>query len=249
MAVTFINTFLFFSPSSLSPVAWYDPSDLSTLWQDDGTTPVTTDGQSVYRMDDKSGNGNHYRQATEAARPLYKTGGGLSWLLFDGTDDFLAGPALSALITNSTYEMAVAGRFASVATNNVAGYANPSMFCDADGYAVFAYARSSGLIGADNYDGTDDAVTTAYTVGTDFVWQQRHEGGTLYGRLNAGSDVSTASGNTGSLTNAIRIGIGYAGAYPLNGRFYGAVFKKTVFSTQQRSDIARWLAAKSGVSL
>ena len=50
--------------------AFYDPSDLSTLWQDTaGTSPVTTAGQSVARMDDKSGNGYNLTQATAAARP------------------------------------------------------------------------------------------------------------------------------------------------------------------------------------
>ena len=55
--------------------AWYGPSDLSTLFQDSaGTTPVTTAGQPVGRMLDKSGNGNHATQATAAARPTYQTG-------------------------------------------------------------------------------------------------------------------------------------------------------------------------------
>jgi len=55
--------------------AWYGPSDLSTLFQDSaGTTPVTTAGQPVGLMLDKSGNGNHATQATAAARPTYQTG-------------------------------------------------------------------------------------------------------------------------------------------------------------------------------
>lgn len=50
--------------------AWYDPSDMSTLFQDaEGTTPVTALGQPVGRMLDKSGRGNHITQATAAARP------------------------------------------------------------------------------------------------------------------------------------------------------------------------------------
>jgi len=54
--------------------AWYDPSDLSTLFQDSaGTTPVTTAGQPVGLMLDNSGNGNHAVQATAAARPTYQT--------------------------------------------------------------------------------------------------------------------------------------------------------------------------------
>ena len=54
--------------------AWYGPSDLSTLFQDSaGTTPVTTAGQPVGLMLDKSGRANHAAQAIAAARPIYQT--------------------------------------------------------------------------------------------------------------------------------------------------------------------------------
>ena len=50
--------------------AWYDPSDLTTLFQDDaGTTPVTAVEQPVGKMLDKSGRGNHATQSTSANRP------------------------------------------------------------------------------------------------------------------------------------------------------------------------------------
>ena len=52
--------------------AWYDPSDMSTLFQDSaGTTPVTALEQPVGRMLDKSGRGNHATQATTTKRPTY----------------------------------------------------------------------------------------------------------------------------------------------------------------------------------
>jgi hypothetical protein len=74
-----------------NPSAWYDPSDLSTLFQDTaGTTPVTADGQSVARVNDKSGNGHHLLQATAAQQPVYRLIGGRHSLQFDGTDDGLA---------------------------------------------------------------------------------------------------------------------------------------------------------------
>ena len=65
-----------FSPLSLFAGGiqgtWYDPSDLSTLFQDSaGTTPVTGVEQVVGRMLDKSGNGNH-ATATGAARPTLR---------------------------------------------------------------------------------------------------------------------------------------------------------------------------------
>lgn len=68
---------------------WWDPSDLSTLFQDDeGTIPVTAAGQPVGRMNDKSGNGRPALQSNAAARPIYQTNGTLHWLEF-GTDKWM----------------------------------------------------------------------------------------------------------------------------------------------------------------
>lgn len=56
--------------ASFSPTGtkfWYDPSDLSTLFQDAaGTVPVTAIGQTVKRWNDKSGNGYHVSNASSA---------------------------------------------------------------------------------------------------------------------------------------------------------------------------------------
>jgi hypothetical protein len=89
---------LYFSPNTLfangEQGAWYDPSDMSTMFQDSaGTTPVTAVGQPVGRILDKSGRGNHAFQTTTTKRPLYQSAGGYSYLAFDGVDD--------ALVTNS----------------------------------------------------------------------------------------------------------------------------------------------------
>jgi hypothetical protein len=71
--------------------AWWDPSDLSTLWQDLARTiPVTTTGQSVAIMDDKSGNGMELVQGVSGARPILQNDGTNYYLDFDGTDDFLS---------------------------------------------------------------------------------------------------------------------------------------------------------------
>lgn len=70
--------------------AWYDPSDVGTLFQDAaGTTPVTSDGDPVGLMLDKSGHGNDVSQSTTASKPTYRTDGVLHWLEFDGVDDYL----------------------------------------------------------------------------------------------------------------------------------------------------------------
>ena len=51
--------------------AWYDPSDITTLFQDSaGNTPVTAVEQPVGLMLDKSGRNNHASQSTAGKRPI-----------------------------------------------------------------------------------------------------------------------------------------------------------------------------------
>src|SRR5690348_134127 len=89
----------FTPPSAAIPLAaWYDPSDLTTLWKDTAATiPVTADGDVVACMTDKSGNGNTLTQGTPAARPVYHTSGGKSWL------DFANGGSGAALVSSGTF--------------------------------------------------------------------------------------------------------------------------------------------------
>lgn len=88
--------------------AWYDPSDLTTLFQDAaGNTPVTADGDPVGLMLDKSGNGNHASQSVAARRPIYRTDGSLHWLEADGVDDYLVH---TAALTEASTVMAACER-------------------------------------------------------------------------------------------------------------------------------------------
>ncbi|WP_310530711.1 hypothetical protein [Novosphingobium sp.] len=71
---------------------WYDPSDFTTMFQDTAATvPVTAAGQTVARINDKSGRGNHATQASAGQRPtLRQHGTTLKYYLeFDGVDDNL----------------------------------------------------------------------------------------------------------------------------------------------------------------
>lgn len=69
-------------PSSLSPAAWFDASDIAT---------ITSSGSpaKVSQWDDKSGNGRHVVQATAAAQPTTGTAtqNGLNVLVFGGSQD------------------------------------------------------------------------------------------------------------------------------------------------------------------
>lgn len=133
------------SPADLTLSFWYDPSDLSTLFQDAAmTTPVTTDGDVVGAIMDKSGNGNHLTQSTTAAKPLYRTSGGIHWIQFDGTDDWLSATAI--LATGGT----------DLSTSLCIGYDNPT---GPDYFPFFAYGDESLERYLLQYNGDSGAVT------------------------------------------------------------------------------------------
>ena len=77
------------SPASLFALgaqgAWYDPSDLSTLFQDNaGTVPVTAVEQPVGLMLDKSGRENNIVSTADARRPVLRA----KYNLLERTEEF-----------------------------------------------------------------------------------------------------------------------------------------------------------------
>jgi hypothetical protein len=82
-------------------VGWWDFSDATTLYTDAGSTLVSSDGDLIYQANDKSGSNWHHTQATEAARPTYKTNikNGLSIARCDGGDSLADAYELDQPIT------------------------------------------------------------------------------------------------------------------------------------------------------
>lgn len=79
---------------------FYDPNDLSTMYQDDaGTVDVLLTGQPVAYIKDLSGNGNHAKQSDSSKRPLLSS---IPYFLdYDNVDDEL-GVDIAAQLTNCT---------------------------------------------------------------------------------------------------------------------------------------------------
>lgn len=79
-----------FSPlevfAASAPGLWWDFGDMSKLYRfADKLTPVTTAGDTVGVVEDKSGRGNDSLGGGSTLRPIYQTGP--SRAVFDGTDD------------------------------------------------------------------------------------------------------------------------------------------------------------------
>ena len=82
--------------------AWYDFSDLSTMWQNSAmTTAVASSTDPIRVIEDKSANGFDLDSGSDAARPTYTESGGLRFADFDGSNDYL-GQTTSTVFQNST---------------------------------------------------------------------------------------------------------------------------------------------------
>ena len=114
--------------------AWYDPSDLPTLFQDTaGTVPVTAVEQDVALMLDKSGRGNHASQATSTKRPKYSR----RVNLLTSTEDF------SGAAWKRTAAPGAGTASAPVVISNDDGQADKVTF-DATGAGISSLSRSFG---------------------------------------------------------------------------------------------------------
>lgn len=227
-----------FSPLSLfagaAAGAWYDPSDIATLWQDSArTTPVTAHGDPVGAIDDKSGNAHHWLQSTAGKLPLYQVSGSEKFLLLDGADDFM------------TSAWALAFPFDRVsAIRQVTWTANDRIFC----------SNTSGIMNQGGstpnlrlLDGIAAVVNSSLAVGTSGVVTERHVANAQQLAVNNGAYVSGDAGATAP-ASPTTLGAGPAGANAANVRFYGMVMRGTMTDPQIAS-LRTWLGAKCGVVL
>ncbi len=238
-----------FSPADLFDAsvtngAWYDPNDISTLWQDvAGTIPVTTAGQAVARMDDKSGLGNHAAQSTSAARPTYQVGDLKGYLSFDGGDYLECGTAFNA-------EAFMAGVAYFTTSNNV-------RLLDARGTGVFGTVKGWYMKGRNSttdllcVDDGSSAVAfndEGITLSAPHVLIMRYAASRLRYTFDTANLTSQKSvtGTLGTITNATqpsRIGTASnaAGTQSLVGRFYQAVVINRHGSFNEQRDLHEYM--------
>lgn len=232
-----------FSPASLFngvSGAWFDPSDLTTLFQDSaGTTPVTAAGQPVGKVNDKSGNGNHWTQVTAANRPTYQVdGAGKAYLSFDGSNDSLS----------ATFNMVQPWERIS-ALQQVAWAAGARLFSAATANAGELAQGGPGTPWLALVDGSFDVPqNNGLAVGANGVVAEIHNGTSSSLTINAGAAVV---GNPGSAAvNGFRVGNrGASGSNFASMRLYGAVIREGSMTTAERNDLRTYMAAKAGVSL
>lgn len=230
-----------FSPLSLFAAgeqgAWYDPSDLSTLFQDSaGTVPVTAVGQPVGHMLDKSGRGNHVTQATGSLKPILKQdGGGRYYLEFDGVDDVLIAASNSQLVGPEL------GVFYGIVHRNGLGtvLATSKYKC---GNAISTTLRFTSL-SAKDFD-----FASLVTVGTSAVFGVRYDSSFDVTAYKNGATIGTVahSADTSNADSPIRLGQMVSGADRFFGDLYGVVVRKSTFAAGEAESLMTYLNSKTG---
>lgn len=248
-----------FSPLSLfaggEQGVWYDPSDLSTLFQDSaGTIPVTAAGQPVGRMNDKSGNANHATQVTAASRPILRNSGALWWLEFDGVDDFLvtgninftardeisvfaglrklSDAAVGLVAELSVNANANNGSFILTAPNNAGG---PNILFASRGTAIVS-AMANPVTAPGTVVATGQADISTPLVST-----------RINGTLRSSSATSQGTGNYG--TFPLYIGRRGGTTLPFWGNLYGLIVRGLTSTAGTVTSVEAYMAQKSGVPM
>ena len=251
-----------FSPSALfangEEGGWYDPSDLTKVFQPDGTTPTVpwtsggiVDANRVGKLVDKSGNENDLVQTTLSKCPALKLVGGLYFLEFDGIDDGLKSETIDFTGTDSMSVFAGARKEA----DEVAVVAELSASL---GGAVGAFRLAS--IGGDIWRYTSKGSLVANANASPFVPPITS---VLTGLSDISSDISIirvdgsqeasagANQGTGNYGNhALNVGArNNASGLQLNGRIYGIIVRGVLSNADEIASTEKYIANKTGVSI
>jgi len=244
-----------FSPASLfrngEQGAWYDPSDLSTLFQEDGTTPAVVDGV-VGKVLDKSGNGHHIVQATDTKCPILKQDGSLYYLDFDGTDDCLQTSSNIDFTATDAMSVFAGARKETDATevvaelsNNIGGATGAFRLNVVSSDRWRYSSKGANLVNADgdNYVPPITSVLTGLSDISDDSCIIRVNG--------AQEDIATGDQGAGNYgDHPLNVGARNNGAgLQLDGRIYGLIVRGASSTAAEIASAEAYIALKTGVSI
>lgn len=228
--------------------AFYDPSDLASMWQDSaGTTPAAND-QPIGKLDDKSGNGNHIVQATAGQRPTKRLASGLHYAEFVGASAQWLGANLA--------NMRITGDLTICAgVIQTAGTTGAIAVCQTSSGAVtpyeFRYNEATTLL-MRHADAASFEDTTLTVPTTAIVTSVRRLSGVNIEMSVNGARTTTAKPivPTADASSAFRVGGRIVDTVAdLTGRLYGLVIINRRLTDTELADLEAWMAAKAGVSL
>lgn len=236
----------------------YDLSNMASIFQDvGGSTPITTPGQTIARINDLSGNGNHATQATAARRMLFQQAGGTSFMSLDGVDDELWTSAAVALGGTDVLTLCIGVR----KLNNASGMiceSYPDILGATGSYFLFSGTGSLGTgytspsRGGAAYVSGQGAFSAAGGADTSVIFSTHSISGDLstIRKNGIGGADGTVDKGVGAFTDTVlSIGGRGAGGLKFFGYIYSMAIVARVLTSTERGLLEAWTASKSGVTL
>ena len=226
---------------------WYDPSDLSTMWQDTAGTIPAQLGGPVARIDDKGNLGLAATQATAANQPiLQRDSSGRTYLDYNGTTHTLVIP--TGMPEPTTGICAVVGwRHDSSSGSPIIYVSREGAFDAQHKHPQLNPLNSNSLLTRiGNQDVTSfagsaptggDYVGTVH-LATDNAARKSYLNGMLYGTATAPALSDAGDSPTGLL-----------GRNDFLGRIYGVIHIQHGIGDSDRKAIEAWVADKSGAGV
>lgn len=255
------------SPATSNRTLWLNASDTDRLWTDGATMSVhPSDGAAVTTWDDEA-------DATDSAafietsgqEPLYRATGmnSLGALDFDGVDNYMrlrndadsANKAISTYFTASAWTIFIAFHAQGAGGTNASAHNNDPLLHNISDVCIGLYVERIGGIDQVTLRHSDfvTAVELSKTISlnTNHIVMARRGGGSLFISVDNGAETSQVHGNTGSLTQGMRIGGNSSGPRFFNGMigeilFYNAALSGTNFSDTYQYLIDKWQGAGGG---
>lgn len=249
--------------------AWWDPSDITTLFQDSaGTTAVTADGDPVGLVKDKSGNGRDLT-ASSTARPTYKVSGSLAYLSFNGSSNVMTASGTASTMKflhsdvstfcfggkfqNSSDPQVGAGLFG---TNTGSSSKIGACFYYYDDATINNSARqfitnggTPAVVNNINNNTLTPNTEHVLTVFGDPTNGTAANRGTIY--IDNGSALQsnsiTGTRSTSNSSYDLQVGAYGNNVSPSLIYVYGLIMINATISEYNRQQLQRWMASKSGV--
>jgi len=247
-----------FSPASLFvggfKGAWYDMSDITTMFKVDGTTPAVV-GQEVGKILDRSGNGQHLIQTTESKCPiLVVDADGNLCLDFDGTDGMrTAGDLPFSTNSITTMSVFVGAKKEATGLNQTIVELSNSVGGTSGGFRVFC---TSGELWRAIQKGS-----SANNISTTAVGNPNKSTLTSVASISAPSHAFRRNGSAVS-SNTNTLGTGTYGDHPLSiggraggasanldGKIYSLIVVGRLASADEIASAEKYVADKTGVTI
>jgi len=220
---------------------FYDPSDLSTMWKDvAGTIAVTSNGDSVARIDDKSGNGYHLVQSDTSKQPTYNTDGTLHWLTFDGVDDCLSCGSVSlggeALVCIGIEKTGDTSQSVVELTDDPT-HTDGSLYVSIDSTNIYTFGSKGTSGSTEIYGGTSGANKGYFLFDVDLV--NNNSELTINGSSTA-TDLTDTGTNSFASAAALNVGARGGTSNQFGGKIFGLVVRDSK-SGVYKEHINDWL--------